>query len=96
MSRQLLKGNITLKRDDGSTVGFTIKEHIGSGASCVVYHAVCEDNTEHLLKEYYPRKINITRDDTGKLIIPENKRMFSPKALNVFVAVTSVRKGYVS
>ena len=52
MSRILLKNNVTLCREDGSSVKFYIKAHIGSGASCVVYHAVCEDKTEHLLKEY--------------------------------------------
>ena len=52
MSRTLQKNDITLCREDGSSVKFHITSHIGSGASCVVYHAVCEDKTEHLLKEY--------------------------------------------
>lgn len=70
MSRNLLKDNVTLCREDGSSVKFHIKAHIGSGASCVVYHAVCEDKTEHLLKEYYPRNLNLVRDEDGTLIVP--------------------------
>ena len=70
MSRILLKDNVTLCREDGSSVKFHIKAHIGSGASCVVYHAVCEDKTEHLLKEYYPRNLNLVRDEDGTLIVP--------------------------
>ena len=70
MSRVLLKDNVTLYREDGSSVKFHIKAHIGSGASCVVYHAVCEDKTEHLLKEYYPRNLNLVRDEDGTIIVP--------------------------
>ncbi len=70
MSRILLKDNVTLCREDGSSVKFHIKAHIGSGASCVVYHAVCEDKTEHLLKEYYPRNLNLVRDEDNTIIVP--------------------------
>ena len=70
MSRILLKDNVTLCREDGSSVNFHIKAHIGNGASCVVYHAVCEDKTEHLLKEYYPRNLNLVRDEDGTIIVP--------------------------
>lgn len=70
MSRILLKDNVTLCREDGSSVKFHIKAHIGSGASCVVYHAVCEDKTEHLLKEYYPRNLNLGRDEDATIIVP--------------------------
>ena len=70
MSRMLLKDNVTLCRKDGSSVKFHIKAHIGSGASCVVYHAVCEDKTEHLLKEYYPRNLNLVRDEDATIIVP--------------------------
>ena len=72
--RILLKNDITLCREDGSSVKFHITSHIGSGASCVVYHAVCDDNTEHLLKEYYQRSLDIDRDSDGTLIIPECKK----------------------
>ena len=76
MSRILLENYVTLCRDreDGCPVKFHITAHIGSGASCVVYHAVSQDNTEHLLKEYYPRNLELERDKNGELIIPEHKR----------------------
>ena len=72
--RILLKNDITLCREDGSCVKFHITSHIGSGASCVVYRATCDDNTEHLLKEYYPRSLDLERDSDGTLIIPEHKK----------------------
>ena len=72
--RTLLKNDITLCRDNGSCVKFHITSHIGSGASCVVYRAICDDNTEHLLKEYYPRHLDLERDLNDTLIIPEHKK----------------------
>ena len=86
MSRVLLKDkdDVTLYREDGSNVKFHIKAHIGSGASCVVYHALCEDKTEHLLKEYYPRNLNLERDEGGVLIVPEHKREVFDKGLERF------------
>ena len=84
MSRNLLKDNVTLCREDGSNVNFHIKAHIGSGASCVVYHAVCEDKTEHLLKEYYPRNLDLERTEGGVLIVPEHKREIFNKGLQRF------------
>ena len=74
MPRTLLTDNITLTREDGSSVSFRITEHLGSGASSVVYHAVCEDKTEHLLKEYYPLLLNIERCDDGALVVPDNQK----------------------
>ena len=46
---------------------FAIQEVIGRGASCVVYRAVCPDKTEHLLKEYNPKHIAMSRDKDGFL-----------------------------
>lgn len=74
MSRVLLKNDVTFCREDGSKVTFHIEKKIGSGASCVVYHAVCDDNTEHLLKEYYPRNLNLERNSDGALIVPEHQK----------------------
>ncbi len=74
MSRNLLNNTVVLCREDGSSAKFHIKSHIGSGASCVVYHAVCDDNTEHLLKEYYPRNLNLERNSDGTLIVPEHQK----------------------
>lgn len=74
MSRNLLKGTITLFRKDESEKQFHIQKHIGSGASCLVYRAVCDDNTEHLIKEYYPRDLNLERKADGSLDIPDAKK----------------------
>ena len=74
MSRNLLKGTITLFREDESEKQFHIQKHIGSGASCLVYRAVCDDNTEHLIKEYYPRELNLERKADGLLDIPDAKK----------------------
>ena len=38
---------------------YIIQKTIGHGASCLVYHAICEDLTEHILKEFNPRNIAI-------------------------------------
>ena len=84
MSRIFLKDNVTLCRADGSSVKFHIKAHIGSGASCVVYHAVCDDNNEHLLKEYYPRNLDLERADDCVFIVPEHKREVFDKGLQRF------------
>ena len=52
---------------------FVIKEIMGKGSSCVVYlaeytdaHGIC---TEHLLKEYNPRNIEMYREGTGELCL---------------------------
>ena len=40
----------------------------GTGASCVVYTADrISDNTKHLLKEYNPRRFELSREDNGEL-----------------------------
>lgn len=74
MSRNLLKGTITLFREDESKKQFHIETYVGSGASCLVYRAVCDDNTEHLIKEYYPRELNLERKADGLLDIPDAKK----------------------
>ena len=51
-------------------VDFKITSVIGRGASCVVYHAICSDNTEHLLKEYYPQNLSLQRSEAGTIIVP--------------------------
>lgn len=76
MSRILLneqKTDITLYRKDGSAANFHITKCIGRGSSCVVYHAK-DGNTEHLLKEYYPRNLDIERDDGGMLSVSEIRK----------------------
>ena len=54
-------------------VTFTLKKEIGRGASCIVYYAVGSDNTEHLLKEYYPKHLDLIRDSSGKIVVPADK-----------------------
>lgn len=54
-------------------IKFEIKSLIGKGASCVVYHAIASDNTEHLLKEYYPKNLELSRNDDGRIVVPEKE-----------------------
>lgn len=84
MSRNLLKDNVTLSRKDGSKVIFHIRNCVGYGASCVVYQSVCDDNTEHLLKEYYPRNLSIERNSDGTLIVPKERREIFADGLDRF------------
>ena len=84
MPRTLLTDKITLTRNDGSSVTFSITEHIGSGASCVVYHAVCDDKTEHLLKEYYPVHLDIERSSEGTLVVPAHQKEDFEAGLTAF------------
>ena len=52
---------------------FEIKETVGRGASCVVYRADFTDEkgivTEHILKEYNPKSIELFREETGELTL---------------------------
>lgn len=49
---------------------FRIQEIIGVGASSVVYRAInTEDHTEHLLKEFHPSDLSLSRDHAGNLIL---------------------------
>ena len=48
-------------------IEFRISEEVGRGASCIVYHAVSSDYTEHLLKEYYPKYLDLNRDSSGRI-----------------------------
>ena len=72
MNRILLKDNGVITFDERPGLEFNIDKLIGKGSSCVVYHAVCSDNTEHLLKEYYPKLLEVNRDVTGE-IVPSQK-----------------------
>ena len=52
---------------------FEIKDIIGCGSSCVVYSADFTDKngicTEHLLKEYNPKTLDIARDESGAIFV---------------------------
>lgn len=50
---------------------FCIIRGIGAGASCVVYLAECADCTQHLLKEYNPRRLELYREGNGTLCIED-------------------------
>lgn len=76
MNRTLLNAHnsnvITFAERPGVEFRISAKE-IGRGASCVVYHAVGSDNTEHLLKEYYPKHLELVRDSSGNIVVPADK-----------------------
>ena len=69
MKREALSKNTILHFSERPNIEFRIDREIGRGSSCIVYHAICNDNTEHLLKEYYPKGINVERNDTGCLMV---------------------------
>ena len=58
---------------------FTVCELIGKGASCAVYRADFTDEhgnqTQHLLKEYHPSRMEMDREDSGALV-PEDEKKF--------------------
>lgn len=58
---------------------FTVCELIGKGASCAVYRADFTDEhgnqTQHILKEYHPSRMEMDREDSGALV-PEDEKKF--------------------
>lgn len=69
MDRYLKPGQVFTLADAGGT--FEVREMIGRGASCVVYRTYFYDSngirTEHLLKEYNPKGVELSRDEAGML-----------------------------
>ncbi len=73
MERYLKTGDkIEIKGIDGH---YTIKSVVGYGSSCVVYSTefcnLNEKKTEHLLKEFNPKRINLDRKDGA--LVPVHK-----------------------
>lgn len=69
MDRYLMPGQVfSLTGTEGT---FEVREMIGRGASCAVYRTYFHDpsgiRTEHLLKEYNPKGVELTRDEAGTL-----------------------------
>ena len=76
MNRKLLTehGQKTIAFSERPGVDFCLSaKEVGRGASCVVYHAVSSDQTEHLLKEYYPKHLDLSRDSSGQIIVPADQ-----------------------
>ena len=77
MNRTLLNacnGNSAISFAERPNLEFHISaKEIGRGASCIVYHAIASDNTEHLLKEYYPKHLDLSRDSSGRIVVPVSK-----------------------
>lgn len=72
--RIALKPDTTLhfSNDRGEVIHCVIESEIGRGASCIVYEAsrVAEtgDKTLYRVKEFYPYRLHISREDDGTLI----------------------------
>lgn len=75
---------------------FQIKEIIGRGASSVVYYAIkLSDNTEHLLKEFNPKGIEMWRDDAGVLHLEnEADKQLHSKRLEQFEAAYELQLSF--
>ena len=90
MNRTLLNNqecNQVISFAERPGVEYKISEkEIGRGASCIVYHAVGSDNTEHLLKEYNPKHLELIRDDSGRILVPEDKQEAFEQGLDRFRA----------
>ncbi len=69
-----IQPTVVLQDENSGKREFHLDSCIGRGASCLVYHAVCADNTEHLLKEYYPKHLNLVRGTDGAVLVPPEKQ----------------------
>jgi len=71
-----LKNDDSLQMNDGGK--YVISEMIGRGSSCAVYRAEYIDadgiRTEHLLKEYNPKNITVTRKDDGTIHVASDEQ----------------------
>ena len=67
--RIALKSNTPLRlcNDRGEAIHCVIESEIGRGGSCIVYEAAritdTGDKTLYRVKEFYPYKLNISRDE---------------------------------
>ena len=72
--RIALKSNTPLHlfNDRGEAIYFVIENEIGRGGSCIVYEAAritgTHDQTLYRVKEFYPYKLDISREDDNFLI----------------------------
>lgn len=76
--RIALKSNTPLRlyNDRGEAIHCVIESEIGRGGSCIVYEAArvtdTGDKTLYRVKEFYPYKLNIARDENNGLIPSAN------------------------
>ena len=72
--RIALKSNTPLRlcNDKGEVINCVIESEIGRGGSCIVYEAAritdTGDKTLYRVKEFYPYKLNISRNENNNLI----------------------------
>ena len=77
--RQPLKQNTELRFTNhvGGNMKFVVGEVIGIGGSCIVYDGYYVNNSGTRntvrIKECFPYKLHIKRNDVGKLIVPPNE-----------------------
>ena len=78
--RIALKPNTLLRlcNEKGETIHCVIENEIGRGGSCIVYEAFREtetgDRTLYRVKEFYPYKLNIFREENGNLLPAANDK----------------------
>ena len=71
--RIALKSNTPLRlfNDRGEAINRVIESEIGRGGSCIVYEAAritdTGDKALYRVKEFYPHKLNISRDENNGL-----------------------------
>lgn len=61
---------LCLYNESGEAIHCVIKKEIGRGDSCIVYEAAREtdtgDETLYRVKEFYPYKLHISRDENAR------------------------------
>lgn len=82
--RSELAKNATLINAENNVI-YTITDVIGRGASCIVYKAEAQDRTQHILKEYNPKYLEIPRNEVGTLCPGEAEKKYNA-GLNHFRA----------
>ncbi|MBR4863286.1 MAG: hypothetical protein IKU07_01815 [Oscillospiraceae bacterium] len=82
LNRQDVSATLTFDERPGIT--YRITDCVGRGASCIVYRATASDNTEHLLKEYFPKHLSLHRDTFGYLHVPTEQQQDFNEGLTRF------------
>uniref|UniRef100_UPI004056FFDB protein kinase domain-containing protein n=1 Tax=Agathobacter sp. TaxID=2021311 RepID=UPI004056FFDB len=75
------KTQLRLCNEKGEAIHCIIENEIGRGGSCIVYEASREtetgDRTLYRVKEFYPYKLNISREENDSLIpAPQDEEVF--------------------
>lgn len=81
MRKQIDENSIIRIQRDENTYKVIIKETIGFGGSCIVYRGLLKTklndiviDRQVIIKEFYPKALDIERSDTNELLVSEDKQ----------------------